>query len=48
MAPMEGECIAPPEERVKEALTLALYLGQLTCQKYPLGANAKQCLCQIL
>lgn len=49
MAPtQEGELTAPPEERTKEALMLALYLGQLICQKYLLGSNTNQCLCQIL
>lgn len=30
------------EERITEALILALYLGELICQKYFLGANANQ------
>ena len=40
--------IAAFEERVTEALILALYLGELICQKYLLGANANRCLCQVL
>lgn len=36
------------EEGIKEALILALYLGELICHKYLLGPNADRCLCQVL
>lgn len=36
------------EERIKEPLILALYLGELISQKYFLWAHANQCLCHVL
>lgn len=36
------------EERIKEHLMLALYLGELISEKDFLGAHAHQCLCHVL
>lgn len=36
------------EERIKKALILTFYLGELISQKYFLGAHGTQCLCHIL
>lgn len=36
------------EEKIKQVLILALYLGELISQKYLLRAHANECLCHVL
>lgn len=46
LLPLEGN--TGFEERIKKALILALYLGELISQKYFLGAPGTQRLCHVL